>query len=511
MSSDVRTKPRWWPLVAIWIMSVAGIIAAMALNDANRQSGVMTALGIVGLGVFLSVLWLLFFSKLRWKLRFATLAVGLVLAFVLGNLFRYEGVSGDFEPIFRWRWTDSGDAIQAGLFDEGKMINGAFPQFLGPERNARITGSALDPAWAERPPKLLWKRPIGEAWSGFAIQGRRGVTQEQEGLYERVVQYDILTGDVLWERRIEARYDNPLGGVGPRATPAISEGRVYALGGLGNLACLDFETGKEIWEIDLLEEHNASLPDWGMAGSPLAHGDRVIVNVGGTESRMLVAYDKRSGEFVWSGGSDKAHWSSPVVYRIADQAQCLIFNKSGLSSHDIDTGEVLWQYPWTKSTGTPRVAIPVLLPNDRIVISSGYGAGAAAIRISKSDDGYQIEELWQSLHLKSKFNNFVYRDGYLYGLDDGMMTCIDAETGRRTWKKGRYGHGQLLHGEDWLLLMSEGGEAMLFEPNPEEPRILGKFQALKGKSWNPPALVGPYLILRNHLEAACYQLPIRID
>lgn len=512
MDEDKRdAKPRWWPLIAIWVVGIGGLIAAFLFNDANRQAAVMTAIAIGGLCAFLSTLWLILFSRLRWKVRLGVFAGGLAALAIFGSLIRYEGVSGDLEPILKWRWAGSGSTVASESSDGSATIDGSFPQFLGPSRDAFVEGSDLDLDWKASPPELLWKQPIGEAWSGFAIAGRYAVTQEQADEFERIVNYDALTGDSIWEHRVEARYDNPLGGVGPRATPTIDQGRVYAMGATGVLSCLDLETGQSIWEVDLLSEFEAKLPDWGMAGSPLIYEDRVIVNVGGSDGRSLVAYEKESGEFAWSGGSDKAHWSSPVAYRIADRIQCLMFNRGGLRGHDIETGEVLWEYPWTKSTGTPRVAIPTLLPNDRIVISSGYGAGAAAIRISKTDDGFDVEELWQSLHLKSKFNNFVYRDGYLYGLDDGMMTCIDVETGRRAWKKGRYGHGQLLHGDDWLLLISESGEALLLDPNPEEPRILGSFQALDGKSWNPPSLVGPYLIARNHLEAACYRLPLKAD
>ena len=129
--------------------------------------------------------------------------------------------------------------------------------------------------------------------------------------------------------------------------------------------------------------------------------------------------------------------------------------------------------------------------------------------VQKAESGYVAKELWKSLHLKSKFNNFVLSDGYLYGLDDGMLTCIEVATGRRTWKKGRYGHGQLLLGDDWLLLIAENGEAILLEPNPDETEILGTFAALEGKSWNPPALVGSLLLVRNHLEVACYRLPLK--
>jgi len=283
---------------------------------------------------------------------------------------------------------------------------------------------------------------------------------------------------------------------------------VYAVGATGFFACRLVESGALVYSLDLLEEHSAPLPDWGVAGSPLVFENLVILSAGGSDGNSLVAYDKLTGKLVWRGGSDKAHWSSPVVYQVDGEDQVLIFNKGGVAGHDVEDGSILWEYPWTRSTGTPRVAIPVQISDNRFVISSGYGAGASMFEVQKTENGYEAEELWKSLHLKSKFNNFVFRDGYLYGLDDGMLTCIEVATGRRTWKEGRYGHGQLLLGDDWLLLMAENGEAILLEPNPEGPEILGAFAALAGKSWNPPALVGPLLLVRNHLEVACYRLPL---
>jgi outer membrane protein assembly factor BamB len=280
---------------------------------------------------------------------------------------------------------------------------------------------------------------------------------------------------------------------------------------MGDFMCLNLETGEKRWGFNVLDKHGASVPEWGMASSPLIEGGLVIISVGGPNGHSLVAYDKMSGEMVWGGGSDKAHWSSPVIYEIAGKRQILIFNYSAMFAHDLADGSVLWQYEWD-TDGMPHVALPIPVGDDRIVLSSGYGKGAELLQISNNDDGTQTaERVWRTLHLKAKFNNYVLKDGYIYGLDDGMLTCIDVEIGRRTWKKGRYGHGQNILVDDLMLLTTEGGEVLLIEPVPEEPRILGSFQALEGKSWNPPALVGEYLLLRNHLEAALYRLPLLSD
>lgn len=498
-------------MLAIWLVALAGWIFVGLTSDANRQGLVMKSIGIGMVAVGLSVMWLLALSRLPWKTRLTGFGVFVVAALMAGILFRYEGVTGDLVPIIKFRWTEKADKVVSGITDESEQVQGSYPQFLGPNRNAKVSGIPLSRDWETRPPELIWKQPVGEAWSAFAVSGNRAVTQEQDGGDELVVCYELLTGNKLWEYRYPARYDDPLGGIGPRATPTIEEDRVYALGALGDFMLLDLQTGEKRWGFNVLEKHGASLPDWGMAGSPLIEGDRVILSVGGRNSHSLVAYDKMTGGFVWSGGSDRIHWSSPVIYELAGKRQVLIFNYSALFAHDIADGSMLWQYEWD-TDGMPHVAIPVPVGEDRIVLSSGYGKGAEMLKITRRDSGQlAAERVWRTLHLKAKFNNYVFKDGYLYGLDDGALTCIDVEKGRRTWKAGRYGHGQNILVDDLMILTAERGDVLLVEPVPEEARILGRFQALEGKSWNPPALVGEYLLVRNHLEAALYRLPLESE
>lgn len=509
MKGAEKRQACWWPLWLIWGLGVVGVLAGIIFGEeVSRQQGVMRNMAILLLCLTVSLVWLVAFSRLAWKARLRVLGLVGFLAVIAVSIFRYEGVSGDLVPIVKWRWSSSGKTEIGDIEVKEIGFDGAYPQFLGPNRNAIVTGNDLSLDWSINGPKLLWRQPIGEAWSGFAILGERAVTQEQRGERELVSCYHLLTGEKLWESSVSARYDNALGGVGPRATPTIDDNRVYAVGATGELNCLDLFSGEKLWGFNILEKHGAELPDWGVAGSPLVYDERVILSPGGPDGNSLVAYDKRDGSVVWAAGSDAAHWSSPVIHEIDGEEQVLMFNASGIAAHHLEDGTIRWEYPWTRSTGTPRVAVPVRTTGNRFVISSGYGAGADLFQVTSNDGAYEADQLWRSLHLKAKFNNFVFREGYLYGLDDGVLTCIDVETGRRAWKRGRYGHGQLILGDSWLLLMAESGEVVLLDPNPVEAKVLGSFDALEGKTWNPPAIAGPYLLVRNHLEAACYQLPL---
>ena len=167
---------------------------------------------------------------------------------------------------------------------------------------------------------------------------------------------------------------------------------------------------------------------------------------------------------------------------------------------------MLWRFAWPSAES---VAQPVPLPDDRLLVSSGYGIGSKLLHIQRDTDGkLGANLLWQSRGLKAKFTNVVYRDGYIYGLDDGILVCLDISDGKRTWKKGRYGHGQMILVEDLLLLQAESGDVVLVEANPTSHVELGRFSALVGRTWNNPTFAVPYLLVRNDREAACYELPL---
>ena len=244
-----------------------------------------------------------------------------------------------------------------------------------------------------------------------------------------------------------------------------------------------------------------------MSCSPLIVDDLVVVSAGGSDNRSLVAYRAVTGDFVWGNGTDGAGYSSPCLVTLAGAAQILIFNSGGVSAHDPVTGTNLWKYHWPG--GHPHVSMPIVIPGDRLLVSSGYGVGSELLQIQKDASGaFSATRIWKSNRLKAKFTDLIYRDGFIYGLDDGIMVCLDASSGEQKWKEGRYGHGQEILVADLLLVTAESGEVILLDPNPQGSRELTRFSALRGKTWNPPALAGQYLLVRNDKQAACYRLPV---
>jgi outer membrane protein assembly factor BamB len=535
---------RWWP-AALVAVAGASALAWAWLSDSARdgQDRVMLSVPIVVATLVLLVLWLAFLSRLAARRRLFALGVVLVTIAGAAATMRIRGVTGDLMPIVEWRWASrvppalkleprreapapsrdvpaaapaspspadapppSAAAAPASVAAPAPMpLAGDYPQFLGAERNGAVAAIRLADDWAASPPRLVWRRPIGAGWSGFAVARGLAITQEQRGGREMVVAYSLVDGTPKWSHEDEAHYQSTIAGEGPRATPTISRGRVFTLGSTGLLNCLDLETGKAIWRRDIGADNNSPQPEWGRTSSPLIVDDLVIVSAGGSPGRSLVAYHRDSGEPAWRAGDDVASYSSPVLATLAGVRQIVVLNQSSIAAHDPATGRILWDHPWPRTA--PSVAAPLIMPGDRILISVGYGIGSRLLQISRAGDGLAQTLVWESTRLKAKFTNPVVHDGLVYGLDDGVLVCLDPTTGERRWKGGRYGHGQTLLVGNRLIVTTEDGDIVLVEASPDAHREIARFTAFSQKLWNPPALAGRLLVVRTDTEAACYELP----
>ncbi len=515
-----RPRIRLWPAWAILFLALGALVWVWSGNSPQRQTNYLRTGGVGLITLVLLLIWLMAFSRLRWQIRLISLAAMAGLVLLIMSCFKIHGVTGDLLPILEWRWAAAPKSplpaepsasvaqLTTNLAGASLAVANDYPQFLGPHRNATVSGPRLARDWQREPPVLLWRQAVGAAWSGFAITGNYAVTQEQWGEKEMVVAYELRSGKRWWSHADEAHYQNVLAGEGPRATPTIAGQFVFVLGATGILNCLELATGKMVWSRNLIQEHQTRLNEWGMSGSPLVVDDFVVVAPGGgVMGRSLVAYGIRTGELAWSGGDDAGGYSSPYLVTLWASRQVLFFSQHGLASHDPASGLVWWKYPWPG--GHPHVAMPVVLPNDRVLVSSGYGTGSELLQVKKDPSGaWSASRLWKSRALKAKFTNVVHREGYIYGLDDGILVCVDAATGERKWKGERYGHGQVILVNDLLLILAETGVVVLFEPMPQEPRELARLAVFADKTWNPPALAGQLLLVRNDKEAACFRLPL---
>ena len=381
--------------------------------------------------------------------------------------------------------------------------------FRGPLRDGTYRERPILTSWPAGGLKPMWKQPIGGGYASFAIARNRAFTIEQRRAREVVTAYDVDTGRELWAHAWDGEFKEWMGGDGPRATPTWFDGRVYALGALGELRCLDERTGALHWRINILDDNAASNLPWGMAASPLVVDDLVIVLPGGPVNRSVVAYDRHTGARRWSALTDKQAYSSPTLATIAGTRQVLIVTASRLVSLAPESGELLWEYPWPTPNDINASQPVILPPGNRVLLSSGYGHGAALLEVTKDAGRFGTKLLWEHTRLKNRFSSSVEHQGFIYGLDENILTCLNASTGDVKWKAGRYGHGQFVLASGHLLLLSEEGELALVRATPDEHQELARFPVLEGKTWNHPALDDGRLLVRNLAEMAAFDLRVR--
>jgi outer membrane protein assembly factor BamB len=516
-------------LLAIWIVVILSLLSYFAVGTADQGVRVVMTAAATVLLTLATFLWFAFWSNYRLRTRVRTSAICMAAFAVLALVVRVQGFTGGMFPSFRFVWQTAPDhelvepqptPLAPARVDLLTTTPFDFPQFLGPQRNSTLDGIRIEPTWTERPPKLVWKQPIGAGWSSFSTVNGFAVTMEQRGDQELATCYEVGTGRLRWASPITARHETVLGGIGPRSTPTIDEGRVYVLGATGVFRCLRGDDGTELWRHDLVREFGGQ-PEtdgqgvaWGRSGSPLVVDRSVIVPVGGPadgEQVTLVAYDKHTGGEIWRGGEYQVSYSSPVFATLAGQPQIVYVAQDWVCGLSADDGTMLWNHAWPgPSTAQANVSQAIPIDGQRVLLSKGYGHGAELIRLERSSSNvWQVHSEWrQSTLMKTKFSNVVAFGDFVYGLNDVRLECADWRTGKRQWKSERYGYGQLLRVGPDLLVQSEFGNIALVAANPDEYELRCQFQGLSDKTWNVPCLYGRHLLVRNDREAACYELDI---
>jgi outer membrane protein assembly factor BamB len=381
-----------------------------------------------------------------------------------------------------------------------------WPGFRGPGRDSVIRGVQIETDWSKSPPVALWRRPIGPGWSSFAVHGDLLYTQEQRGNDEIVGCYKVSTGKPVWKHRDAVRFWESNGGAGPRATPTLSHGRVYAFGATGILNALDARNGGVVWSRNAASDSKSTVPTWGFSSSPLVVDNIVVVAVAGT----LAAYDLATGNPRWVGPHHGGSYSSPQLVTIDGVPQILLLSPPGVVSLAPADGALLWQHSWE---GGAIVQPAVTADGDVLInaISMTGGNGLRRIALAHGPGGWTAKERWTSNGLKPYFNDFVVHKGHAFGFDGNILACIDLEDGKRKWKGGRYGNGQLvlLADQDLLLVLSEEGELALVRATPDQFTEVARFPALEeGKTWNHPVVVGDLLLVRNGQEMAAFRLSL---
>ena len=374
----------------------------------------------------------------------------------------------------------------------------------GPKRDGKYDEASVATNWPANGLPVLWKQPVGVGHASFAVADGKAYTIEQRRGQEVVAAYDVTNGRELWTQKWGAEFTDSTGD-GPRATPTWEQGRLYALGATGELRCLDASNGSVIWGKNILSDNGAQNLPWAMAASPLIVDDKVIVLPGGTGGKSVVAYNKNTGAPVWKVLNDTQAYVSPMLVELAGRRQIVVVSSSRVVGLAPENGALLWSYDWDTQNGI-NVSQPIVVDQNRFFISSGYGKGAALVEVKGSGNSFTASTVWENMNMKNKFNSSVLHNGYVYGLDEGILVCLDVNTGERKWKEGRYGYGQVILAGDHLIVSSDQGDIALVKASPDRYTELARFKAVEGQTWNYPAIAEGRLLVRNSNQMAAFDI-----
>jgi outer membrane protein assembly factor BamB len=336
--------------------------------------------------------------------------------------------------------------------------------FRGPRRDGKYDEAGVKTNWPASGLPVLWKQPVGVGHASFVVADGKAYTIEQRRSQEVVAAYDINNGRELWTQKWNAEYSDSTGD-GPRATPTWDQGRIYALGATGELRCLDANNGSVIWGKNILTENQAGNLQWAQSASPLIVDDKVVVLPGGSNGKSVVAYNKMTGAPVWKALNDTQAYVSPMLVELGGRRQIVVVSSNRVVGLAPENGKLLWSHPWETDMGI-NVSQPIVVDRNRFFISSGYGKGAALVELKGGGDSFTASTIWENKNMKNKFNSSVLHNGYVYGLDEGILVCLDVNTGERKWKDGRYGYGQIILAGNHLIVTSDQGEVALVKASP---------------------------------------------
>jgi outer membrane protein assembly factor BamB len=375
-----------------------------------------------------------------------------------------------------------------------------WPQYRGANRDGVASAGDTPLAWPSSGPRVVWKQDVGAGFSQLSVAEGAVFTSLADDEEEYVVRLDGETGEEVWRTPIGSSFHDTFGD-GPRSTPTVDGDMLYILSAGGGLHGVNTADGSPAWSVDLVAEFGSQTPRFGFSPSPLVAGWLLLVPVGGNENRSLVAFDKRSGDVIWSVLSGPVGYSSPVVATLGGVQQVIIPRGTSLTGLGLN-GVVLWEYELKE----PAIAMPVPVAGDRVFVSSKGDAGCALIQVTREIEGFTTETIWENRNMRNHFNSSLVVGDAIYGFDNATLKSLDLATGEVRWAHRGFGKGSLIAVDDRLLVLSVKGEFTMVDTNSAEFSSMGVYQALEGKSWTAPSYAGGRVYLRNLTQMTCLDL-----
>ena len=392
---------------------------------------------------------------------------------------------------------------------KGKAVDGTWTQFLGPERDNHSPETGLLAKWPEGGPPLIGTiQGLGVGLSNISMADGVFYTMGNHGDREVVLAISLDSGENVWTFDNAPAYHNGFGD-GPRGTPTIDGDKLYALGGGGDLVCLDLRKGSRVWQLNIVQEFGGNVPNWGICESVLIDGDNLICTPGGNGATM-VALNKKTGKTVWKAASpqgDKVAYSSPIAVTVGDVKQFVQFTANGTIGIRATDGKFLWRDD-SAANGTANCCSP-MAAGEFVVTASGYGKGGSMVQLASAKGESSAQFGWHSNELQVQHGGVFLVDGHVYAANEQALVCIALKTGDVKWKDRSVGKGSLTFADGKLFVRSEQGPVAMVEASPKGYKELGRFEQPNrtgSKAWTYPVVTGGKLFLRDQDTLFAYNI-----
>jgi outer membrane protein assembly factor BamB len=386
-----------------------------------------------------------------------------------------------------------------------------WPQWGGPSRNFVIEARGLATSWPAEGPRRVWKRALGDGYSGIVADDQAVYTMYRAGDQDAVVALDRATGVTKWE----SKYDGPftetcsqrLGPV-PRAAPLLMADRIVTISAGGLMNSFDRKTGARQWSVDLLGGSASAVRACGYSSSPVAFGDLVISTAGGP-GRGVVAVQASSGKIAWQSQDFQNGYSSPLLIDLDGRPELIVFTYGEVAGLNPRTGALDWSRPHPSDQGV-NVATPIWGADNLLFVSSAYDGGSRVLRLKRHGDQVNVEELWANKRVRIHFGNAVRLGETIYASNGDFgsapFAAVDIKTGDMLWRDRAVSRATLLGVGDKLILLDEDGNLALATPSSSGLAVHAKATVLSHTAWTAPTLVGTTLYLRDRQQILALEL-----